>query len=146
MLIFAFCSFSKAPTEMIGQFLQPFDASYRLTLTAEVTLKQSGNNSMARRKNKKKHFQKLIAAELMKIPAGKHRPNSKISSNVTFHSTPNNFMWPLIFTGCYKVLHRTSVSSMQVSEPNFITTARVTSSACLTKDLTIKMKVKKVIY
>lgn len=118
-LIVAFCKFSKAPTEMIGRFLQPFDASCHLTVMAEVTLKQSRTNTTTRRKKKKKSFQKFIVVVLMNIPTGKHRPNFKISCKVTLPSTPNNFMWLLIFTSCYKMLHRASFSSMQVSQPNF---------------------------
>jgi hypothetical protein len=118
-LIAVFCNFSKAPTEMTDRFLQPFDTSCHLTVMAEVTLKQSRTNTTTRRKKNNFFFSKLIVVELMKIPTGKHRPNFKISCNVTLPSTPNNFMLLLIFAGCYKMLHRASVSSMQVSQPNF---------------------------
>ena len=75
-------AFFKAPTEMTGRFLQPFDTSCHLTVMAEVTLKQSRANTTTRRKKKKKKFQKLIVVELMKIPTGNHCPNFKISFNL----------------------------------------------------------------
>ena len=119
-LIVAFCDFSKAPTETTGRFISTVWCILSSYFYGRIDIITICNHHYDKAKKQEgENFSEVNSSWANEDSNRKTPTNFKIFSNITCLSTPNYFMWLLIFTGCCKILHRTSVSFIQVSQPNF---------------------------